>query len=423
MNTPPSCARPRAPRTHPLVLSRPSTTVPVRRHLARGYNGRTRSHDRSTTRSHAIHDERDPGRRSSASRPTCASSGFGCSSRWSPCSPSRSPSRPRSIYGLAWGFGARPWSCPTLAIVGAGGRARDAHRLARPARPRTGRAPRGGPAHPRGRLRPGPRRVPARHADRARQPPRLPGGDRAPVGDGAPARPAAGRSRSSTSTTSSGSTTPRGHAGRRPAPAPGGGDHRRPTCAAPTARSASAATSSRSSCPAPTRTAVSSSSGRLLAACLDGDADGARRRRAVSFSAGVSAIPGHAARPRLALRPGRRRAVLGQAPRPDVRRRSTTRSATTSPSASVRRPSCPPLVARVAATGALRAVFQPIYDLTTGAPRGFEGLVRPLPDSGFADPGVDVRGRRGDRPDGRARPRLPQHGHGAAVARCACPAR
>jgi EAL domain-containing protein (putative c-di-GMP-specific phosphodiesterase class I) len=45
------------------------------------------------------------------------------------------------------------------------------------------------------------------------------------------------------------------------------------------------------------------------------------------------------------------------------------------------------LVARVAASGALRAVFQPIYDLNTGAPRGFEGLVRPSPDSGFADPG------------------------------------
>ena len=44
-------------------------------------------------------------------------------------------------------------------------------------------------------------------------------------------------------------------------------------------------------------------------------------------------------------------------------------------------------VAQVAATGAIRAVFQPIFDSATGAPRGFEGLVRPLPDSGFADPG------------------------------------
>jgi EAL domain-containing protein (putative c-di-GMP-specific phosphodiesterase class I) len=41
----------------------------------------------------------------------------------------------------------------------------------------------------------------------------------------------------------------------------------------------------------------------------------------------------------------------------------------------------------VAAVGALRAVFQPIYDLRTGQPRGYEGLVRPLPGSGFADAG------------------------------------
>jgi EAL domain-containing protein (putative c-di-GMP-specific phosphodiesterase class I) len=41
----------------------------------------------------------------------------------------------------------------------------------------------------------------------------------------------------------------------------------------------------------------------------------------------------------------------------------------------------------VAATGAVRAVFQPIYDLATGAPRAYEGLVRPTPDSGFADAG------------------------------------
>jgi len=41
---------------------------------------------------------------------------------------------------------------------------------------------------------------------------------------------------------------------------------------------------------------------------------------------------------------------------------------------------------RVAAAGALVAVFQPIFDLRTGRPRGFEGLVRPMPGSGFADP-------------------------------------
>ena len=44
-------------------------------------------------------------------------------------------------------------------------------------------------------------------------------------------------------------------------------------------------------------------------------------------------------------------------------------------------------VAQVASTGALTAVFQPIYDLRNGAARGFEGLIRPLAGSGFADAG------------------------------------
>jgi len=42
-------------------------------------------------------------------------------------------------------------------------------------------------------------------------------------------------------------------------------------------------------------------------------------------------------------------------------------------------------VARVASTRALRPVYQPIISLATGHPVGFEGLVRPTPDSGFAN--------------------------------------
>ena len=42
-------------------------------------------------------------------------------------------------------------------------------------------------------------------------------------------------------------------------------------------------------------------------------------------------------------------------------------------------------VAAVADQRLLRPVYQPIFSLTTGAPIGFEGLVRPLPGSGFAD--------------------------------------
>ncbi|HVQ22808.1 MAG TPA: bifunctional diguanylate cyclase/phosphodiesterase, partial [Candidatus Saccharimonadia bacterium] len=42
-------------------------------------------------------------------------------------------------------------------------------------------------------------------------------------------------------------------------------------------------------------------------------------------------------------------------------------------------------VAAVADQRLLRPVYQPIFSLATGTPIGFEGLVRPLPGSGFAD--------------------------------------
>jgi diguanylate cyclase (GGDEF)-like protein len=121
---------------------------------------------------------------------------------------------------------------------------------------------------------------------------------------------------------------------------------------------------------------------RLLAACLAGDAEDAV---AVSFSAGISAIPGQA-RDRDSLytqsdaalfwskRHGRTCVTIYDGARHEGQLASRPPAELSA------------LVARVAATGALRAVFQPIYDLTSGAPRGFEGLIRPLPDSGFADP-------------------------------------
>ncbi|MBA3235593.1 MAG: bifunctional diguanylate cyclase/phosphodiesterase [Chloroflexi bacterium] len=124
---------------------------------------------------------------------------------------------------------------------------------------------------------------------------------------------------------------------------------------------------------------------RLLAACLEGDNKG-EEPTVASFSAGISAIPGQA-RDRDSLynqadaalfwskHHGRTCVTIYDAERHDS-------PITARPPAELSA-----LVARIAATGGIRAVFQPIYDLATGAPRGFEGLVRPLPDSGFTDPG------------------------------------
>jgi diguanylate cyclase (GGDEF)-like protein len=123
---------------------------------------------------------------------------------------------------------------------------------------------------------------------------------------------------------------------------------------------------------------------RLLAGCLDGE-PGSQESTSVSFSAGISGIPGHA-RDRDSLysqadaalywgkRHGRTCVNVYDPERHD------------GPMGSRPPAELSALVARIAATGAIRAVFQPIYDLATGIPRGYEGLVRPLPDSGFTEP-------------------------------------
>jgi diguanylate cyclase (GGDEF)-like protein len=125
---------------------------------------------------------------------------------------------------------------------------------------------------------------------------------------------------------------------------------------------------------------------RLLATCLDPE----RRRAeapAISFSAGLAAIPGGAHdRETLYLeadaalywgkRHGRTCVTLYDRERHEA-------------AALEHKPAeLSALVAKIAASGAIRAVFQPIYDLATGVPRGYEGLVRPLPNSGFNDPGT-----------------------------------
>ena len=125
---------------------------------------------------------------------------------------------------------------------------------------------------------------------------------------------------------------------------------------------------------------------RLLATCLEPEG---RRSAApvISFSAGISAIPG-AARDRetlyhhadAALYWGKRHG------RTCVTVYDHERHAT---GALDHKPAeLSALVAKIAAAGSIRAVFQPIYNLVTGAPQGFEGLVRPLPNSGFNDPGT-----------------------------------
>jgi diguanylate cyclase (GGDEF)-like protein len=125
---------------------------------------------------------------------------------------------------------------------------------------------------------------------------------------------------------------------------------------------------------------------RLLASCLEADGRKAAGS-AMSFSAGISAVPG-SARDRetlyshadAALYWGKRHGRTCVT----VYDRERHESAATD----YKPAELSGLVARVAATGAIRAVFQPIYDLVTGAPRGYEGLVRPLPNSGFNDPGT-----------------------------------
>ena len=123
---------------------------------------------------------------------------------------------------------------------------------------------------------------------------------------------------------------------------------------------------------------------RLLATCLEG---GARRDpvAGISFSAGISAIPGDArdretmySHADAALYWGKRHG------RTSVTRYDAERHGAAT--ADHKPAELSALVARVAAMGAIRAVFQPIYDLVTGLPRGYEGLVRPLATSGFNDP-------------------------------------
>jgi diguanylate cyclase (GGDEF)-like protein len=127
---------------------------------------------------------------------------------------------------------------------------------------------------------------------------------------------------------------------------------------------------------------------RVLATVLEREADDRRRNEPTaqpwSFTVGISAVPGSApdratmyreADAALAFgkKHGRTCVSVFDAERhgsPGSERSEAGRAA---------------LVAQVAAAGALKTVFQPIFDLRSGRPRGFEALSRPMPGSGFSD--------------------------------------
>ena len=128
---------------------------------------------------------------------------------------------------------------------------------------------------------------------------------------------------------------------------------------------------------------------RVLATALEGSSG--RPRSMIgspatpwSFTAGIAAVPG-AARDRSSLF---READVALAWGKRHGRTCVTVYDGEKHGQSVERPKAEVAadIARVATVGALRAVFQPIFDLRDGRPRGYEALIRPQPGSGFADP-------------------------------------
>lgn len=123
---------------------------------------------------------------------------------------------------------------------------------------------------------------------------------------------------------------------------------------------------------------------RLLAVALEPNR-GASGRDGISFSAGVSACP--------ALATDRRHLIAqAEAAMASAKRHGRTAVETFDP-ARHRAPGVLTSAAEASAAIAetvtnklLRPVFQPIVDLRNGKVIGYEGLVRPMPESGFPDP-------------------------------------
>jgi diguanylate cyclase (GGDEF)-like protein len=120
---------------------------------------------------------------------------------------------------------------------------------------------------------------------------------------------------------------------------------------------------------------------RMLADAVSGETTFARP---FSFSAGVSAYPEPSRDGRRLLRNAD--AALYWAKRhgrTDVQTFDPGRHGVSDDSRTT--PELAEALDRVTADGAMTAVFQPIFDLLTGEPLGFEGLVRPTDDAGFRD--------------------------------------
>ena len=120
---------------------------------------------------------------------------------------------------------------------------------------------------------------------------------------------------------------------------------------------------------------------RILASALDGSA-GTARNGPFSVTIGVSAFPAPAADRQMLLHQADAAMYWGKRHgRTDVQVFDPARHGI----ADDQRPhsELAAAVTRVAAGRLLRPVYQAIYDLKTGAVTGYEGLVRPLPNSGF----------------------------------------
>jgi diguanylate cyclase (GGDEF)-like protein len=127
---------------------------------------------------------------------------------------------------------------------------------------------------------------------------------------------------------------------------------------------------------------------RVLAAVLERDADDRRRTEPAaqpwSFTVGISAVPGTAPDRATMYREADAALAFGKKHgRTCVAVFDPARHG--SPGSERSEAGRAALVAQVAAAGALKTVFQPIFDLRSGRPRGFEALSRPMPGTGFTD--------------------------------------